>query len=454
MSSKRVKALLSDLFAFALSGASVKVLSFFMVPLYTFYLSTEDYAVADLVSLVIQLAIPLLTVSISDSVLRFGLDQENDKESVIGTGFAVMLLSAVLGLGGCLVIAVSSGNRLLALFCFLLYVLQSFNSYFAAVFKCFDKTKAMAAISSASGVGIVVLNVVLIAVLHLGLNGYWLGNVLGNLLGLILYLVFGAWRVFPYARKFDKRTLKHLLLYSAPLIPNSLFWWINTSMDRFVLTAFTSLSFVGLYSAASKIPQILSTVCSFFFQAWNISVFKDFGSKDSSEFFEKGFISITVVSFAVAGSLIVFNIPISSLLYSGDFFEAWKLVPLLLTGTVVSVLNQFLGSIFTASKETRVIFITTATGSFVNILSNIVLVICMGGIGAVIGTLISYLMVFCSRSRIVKSRYPFLNFDYRFPMVSFIFLIVMSLLAMTGAEVFHLAIIYAVMLIIVMGYGL
>ena len=70
MLSTRVKTLLSDVAAFVLSGASIKLLSFFMVPLYTYFLSTEEYAVADLVTLSIQLAIPLLAMRFSGLDLR------------------------------------------------------------------------------------------------------------------------------------------------------------------------------------------------------------------------------------------------------------------------------------------------------------------------------------------------------------------------------------------------
>lgn len=451
MLSSRAKALFSDIVAFMLSGASIKLLSFFMVPLYTYYLTTEDYAVADLVTLSVQLAIPLLTLSISDSVLRFGLESNPDKTAVLGSGFSITLFGTFVSLPICAIAGIVSCDWWLGCFSFLLFFVQNMSNYFAAYFKCVNKTKQMALISSVAGISIVLFNVVFIAGLHLGLHGYWLGNVFGNCFGLCLYLAFGGWRVFSYVKRLDSKVVRRLLTYSIPLIPNSLFWWINSSMDRFVLTALSTLSFVGLYSAASKIPQILSTVSGFFFQAWNISVFKDFGTEDSARFFRKGFSLISSGSFLVAGFLIVLNVPLAHLLFSGDFFQAWALVPLLLTGTTVSILNQFLGSIFTASKETKAIFTTTAMGSVVNIVLNVLLVIIIGGIGAVVATLVSYLMVYAARAKMISTNYSFLDLKHLVPCLQIAALIILSILSMAGFNVIGLCTVFLVMLC---GFGL
>lgn len=449
MRSSRTKTLLLDIVAFMMSGASIKLLSFFMVPLYTFYLSTEDYAVSDLVTLSIQLAIPLLTLSISDSVLRFGLESDSDKKSVLGIGITVTLFGSLASMPICVVVGMATSDWWLASFSFLLFSVQNLNNYFSAYFKCIDKTRQMAIISSISGISIILLNVLFIAGMDFGLHGYWLGNVLGGFIGLGLYIILGGWHAFCYLRKPRGEIMHRLLAYSIPLIPNSLFWWINSSMDRFVLTALSTLSFVGLYSAASKIPQILSTVSGFFFQAWNISVFKDFGSTGSANFFNKGFRIITTGSYYVAGFLIVINIPLAHLLFSGDFFEAWRLVPLLLTGTAVSIMNQFLGSVFTASKETNVIFSTTAIGSIVNVILNILLVVLFGGMGAVVATLISYLVVYMVRAVKVDRRYSFLHFGHAVPCLQIGGLIALSVLSMSGFGVIEIGVVFLILSLIV-----
>ena len=48
-----------------------KLLSFFMVPLYTAYLSTADYGISDLMTTTISLLSPFLTLAASEGIIRF-----------------------------------------------------------------------------------------------------------------------------------------------------------------------------------------------------------------------------------------------------------------------------------------------------------------------------------------------------------------------------------------------
>lgn len=443
----KLKSLIGDTLAFGISGFAVRIASFFMIPLYTQFLSTEDYAIADLVSLSVQLAVPLLTCSISDALLRFGLDNSKDIQKTIGTSFLVILLGSAVAVLPCVIVGMAMGNWVLAAFAFLYFVAQTGMSYFGAYFKCSGLTKMMAAISALSGIVTIAANVVAIAYLGLGLVGYWIGNVLGCTLGVVLYICLGGYRAFSSLRQWDRECLGEMLRYSIPLIPNSVFWWINSSMDRFLLTALSTLSFVGLYSVASRIPQILSTIGGYFFQAWNISIFRDFGSVESRRFIRKGFDLVSTLLFAGSGCLILLSEPLGAILFSGEFFQAWTLVPLLVTGTSVSLLNQFLGSIFTASKETGAIFSTTAMGSIVNIVLCAAFISLFGGIGAVVATLLSYIAVYVARAASIARRYPDLGLSHRWTVIQIAALIIVSVFAMNGAVLIGAMIMVAVLIV-------
>ena len=56
-----------------------KLLTFFLVPLYTSCLSTSEYGIADLITTTISLLFPLFTVTIGEAVLRYALDKDIDK---------------------------------------------------------------------------------------------------------------------------------------------------------------------------------------------------------------------------------------------------------------------------------------------------------------------------------------------------------------------------------------
>ena len=60
---------------FALSSFGTKFLSFLLVPLYTNVLSTSEYGIADLITTTATLAIFVLTINISEAILRFALNK-------------------------------------------------------------------------------------------------------------------------------------------------------------------------------------------------------------------------------------------------------------------------------------------------------------------------------------------------------------------------------------------
>ena len=80
-----------------LSSFGTKLLSFFLVPLYTHLLSTTDYGIYDIFSTTISLAIPILTINIHDGVLRFLLDKdEQDNKSIFSAGMSLIAVSSLV----------------------------------------------------------------------------------------------------------------------------------------------------------------------------------------------------------------------------------------------------------------------------------------------------------------------------------------------------------------------
>lgn len=110
-----------------------------------------------------------------------------------------------------------------------------------------------------------------------------------------------------------------MIVYSIPLIFNSISLWINAYLDRYFITLMIGSSENGIYAIAGKIPTILTTCYTVFSLAWNISAIKEFDAKD-----EDGFISTTYELYnslliMVCSGLILINLPLAKILYAGDF---------------------------------------------------------------------------------------------------------------------------------------
>ena len=92
----KIKNLSQNAILFTISGFGTRIVSFFLIPFYTYVLSTGEYGKVDLVTTTVQLLIPILTINIQDAVLRFSLDEQYQTEDVISAGLQTVCLSTIL----------------------------------------------------------------------------------------------------------------------------------------------------------------------------------------------------------------------------------------------------------------------------------------------------------------------------------------------------------------------
>ena len=80
----------------AISNFATKILSFFLVPLYTSILSTSEYGTYDLFNTTVYLLIPILTLNIQDATIRFSLDENYDKKKIVTISLNVFVKGLLL----------------------------------------------------------------------------------------------------------------------------------------------------------------------------------------------------------------------------------------------------------------------------------------------------------------------------------------------------------------------
>ena len=82
-SMNRYKYLLKNVGLLTLSSFATKLLSFFLVPLYTNILTATEYGTYDLFNTTIGVLIPILTLNIQEAVMRFSIDSSYNRKSII-----------------------------------------------------------------------------------------------------------------------------------------------------------------------------------------------------------------------------------------------------------------------------------------------------------------------------------------------------------------------------------
>ena len=274
------------------------------------------------------------------------------------------------------------------------------------------------------------LCVCLLVIWPLGLNGYMIAYIVGFVFPDIWILVGLRNKINIKIQFIDLKLLKKMLHYSIPLIFASISWWIISASDRYMITWFCGSSENGIYSMSYKIPNILVAVMTIFSQAWVVSAVKE----DDNEFYKKIYRIYTSMLSIVGLILIGFSEIIGRILYSSDFYIAWKIAPLLIMAAIYQGLTGFLCDLLTSKKDAIGIAVSGLTGAFLNIILNIIFIQKFYAMGAAFATLISMLTVWGFLSIRLKKKYT-INLN-SIKDVLHIFLIFISIIAIQKSNTF------------------
>lgn len=401
----KLKYLLKNIGFLTLSSFSTKILGFILIPLYTNVLSTYEYGVYDLVSMTVSLLIPIVTLNIADSALRFSLDKNNDEKEVFSVSlkyYAAGFLLAGFFVTVNDIFTISSAIKEYTLFFLLLYLTMALTNILSVFARGTDCVKE-SSISGALGAAVtIILNVIFLIPLKSGLKGYFMASVLGLSVQIIYLTVkLRLWNYF--LRQIGNKALeKDMVNFSRPLIANNAAWWVNNSSDRYVVTYFCGIEANGIYSVGYKIPALLNVLQTIFQQAWMLSAVKEYEREDSTGFFSKSYNVYNGIMVIVCSVLIMINKPLAHILYAKDFYQAWKYVPYLSIGFVFMAMANFMGGIFQAVNETKIIAASTLAGAAVNAVLDVMMTPYIGPVGAALATSISYFTVWVCRVAAVR----------------------------------------------------
>lgn len=389
---------------FALANFSSKILIFLLVPIYTRVLTTTEYGFYDLVYTTIQLFVPILTLNISEAVMRFLMKDGVSKKSV----FSIAVLDIFIGsIAFALLLLVNNLFSLsdlisqYSIYIFVIFVFYTLNNFLIQFSKGIDKIGVTAISGVISTAVMLAMNVILLVVFDWGLLGFFIANVCGYVIPCI-YIVsrLRLWELFEI--KIDKKLQWEMVYYALPLVLNILSWWVNNTSDRYIVTAIVGIQASAIISVAYKIPQILSTISAIFIQSWQISAIKIQEDKSDTTFVSNMLLYYNALLLIIASGIILFVKPISNILFGISFYSAWELVPFLIISSLFNAISGCIGAIMGAKMDTHNIAKSALVGMIANIILNIVLTFLMGPQGIIISTLIASFLIFYMRKDSVK----------------------------------------------------
>lgn len=350
-----------------------KIIVFLMLPIYTSRVPPADMGLYDTGTTIITLFASMLFLDIGSVILKYALEKgDNSQPSAITNGTVILLASSGLYLALLAVVGIFFEYEYFAYIVVygLLYALNSAVGYIARAMHCNTDYAVSGVIQTLLNV---LLNILMLVYMNVDYKSLYVSFTLSSLAA-TLYLIFKTGMLKQFKSEyFDKSKFSDMLKFSLPLCVNSLAFWLLSSSGRVIVTYVLGSEYTGFLSVANKFTQIVYLISTCVHLTWQEVAFShDNGDRGEDVFYEKVF----TVCYKVVAVCIVLLIPAVRVgLYlfpsfiDAEYSQSINHVPMALIGTGLAVVSQFLGTILTSLKKTKMIFASTMAGAVTTVVT-------------------------------------------------------------------------------------
>lgn len=390
---------------------STQFITFLLLPLYTTFLTTEEYGTVDLISTLVQLFIPIVSIMIDQGVFRHLLNckTEYERKETISSAFFLLLITSTITVFLYTGISLFVTNEY-KLWMLLILVVTAFSNFFLQIARGLKHTSDYAYGSFVCSASTIVLNVLCIAFLHMGAVGMLAAIFAGNIICCIF--LFFRLKIGQYigTSAFDKKIAKDELKYSFPLVPNQLSLWVMNSSDRLIVTFFLGVSANGILAVSHKFPAIYLTFFNIFLLAWHETGAVHYFDKDRDAFFTDAFKKILSLFSTLCLGIIALLPFVFDWFVDSSYKEAYFNIPIYLVASLFNVIVGLLGVVYVATKKTGEIAKTTLLAAAINIVVHLALIKTIGLYAASVSTFVGYGITMICRIHDAK-RYLNIKYD-------------------------------------------
>ena len=388
------------------SGGNIllKAFSFFLIPLYTAYLSTEQYGVINLATSFSSVLGYIIVFGLQYSVKRYYTEYKDSIEKVsrmysTAINF-ILLLSAITFILFIPTVSLWSNFLLpdleikVVIIAVLIACTTGLTTIYQDILKGMQQARKSVTVTYIMFFILVSMNIIAVAILKLGAMGMLLSSLIGNTL-LIIYMFYDLKKHSLYQFCFDKIELRNLVKYAAPLLPHTLAFSFYSYFSRIIITSKLSLAILGLYSLATQFGSvsdiILNSVQSAF-QPWMFDRMKENSKISKSQIQHTTHILMWVygIMFILIGA---FSQEAILIMANESFSEAWVYVPVMVFSIAVkSPLYFYNNFLYYEKSKTKYIFYSTIVGSALSILFTLLLIPFFGVYGVIMAEVLAMIV--------------------------------------------------------------
>lgn len=396
MESERRQKFLKDFGIYTIGIIGMRMITFLMVPLYTYFIDKpSDYGYYDLCLSICMLLIPASTLQLREGAFRFLINNDDyNHQSIIISSIAKILIYNLVALFSLftVIVVIQEYDIRYLWFCVALLLTMTIHEIMAQISRGLGDNKVYVASNLINGTFIGIFSIVFVAVAGWGIAGIFLSNIISRVLaiGFIEYKLKIAKRI--KFSVYSQETVRDILRYCLPLIPIALCWSFTVSSGRFFIKYYLSLEANGIYAVSMRFTMILQTLSLIFYQTWQETAISQFNSKDRDVFFSKVFYNFF---YLMALLLLAFSFFLKinySWLVRDIYSESIKYVyPLCIAAMLNALSSAYFELGYQCSKETSRAIPGIIMILIVNFISSVILTPKYGIFGVAYASIFSYL---------------------------------------------------------------
>jgi O-antigen/teichoic acid export membrane protein len=389
-----------------------------LIPLYTRFLSPEDYGILTTLAPLAWLTSTICGMSMSGSLVRFYHDSSDEaqRKRLCGT-VTLFVLAIPLVIVALLSVA---GRRPFEHYFpqvpFAPYgLLTLWFAYFVivpelllALWRAQEKPLPYVLFSCAGFVVTASAIAVAVAKMQMGLLGKMVAElsvaIALSIVALALLRRRLTWRV-------DSGLLRSVLLFGLPLVPHNVTRWVLNYVSRPILLSKAGAYEAGLFGLGSQLGGLLLIMVASADKALTPWFYRTAGEPDAPRVLGRTathfFIAISSVTLVIC----VFGREIIQILGTPEYQDAHRIVPLIALGALFVAAYYFPIKGLMLLKRTVVVPLLTATAGTVTIGVNLLLVPKLGMIGAATGTVAGQIILFTLTFAVSQRLYT-IHYEY------------------------------------------
>lgn len=418
---------------FFIGNVLSKLIAFLLLPMYTTIIPTEQMGVYDVSITLTTMILSICYFEIWSAVLRYLYDGKNEQEKnkVLKSGFEIFFFSSILFvIIGIVVCELLHYQYILLIIVYgIAYGASSLLTFIARGLGCNKEFSISGVLNTLIQLS---LNVLLLTVLKMDYSALYISYIVGTVCQTI-YLVLCTDLPQKLRVHTDRNLTIELLKYALPLCLNTVAYWVLNSSNRLVYNKLYGNSASGVYSIGNRFGSIIALATTCFTYAWQDLAFTSASEneKEASKLYTKA--CNKYQQFLTTATVLI--LPMIKIIFpyliKGEYTTADKIIPTFIIVAVISGYSAFIGNVFYAIKDTKIISISTIVAAITNLLLCYPLIKYLGAFGTNFSIIIAFIVNIGIRAVILKQK---INFSIRIKeiLVSVVWIILSSVAYLYG----------------------